>query len=457
MKKTIIGLMLFAVLCVGVFGQTTAAEWYAKGKEYQNNSDYTNAINAYSEAIKLDEYFAAAYFWRGLAYEQRYPYDWELAISDFTTSIKYNYNLAYSYNNRGYAYADKYYEKHDYNKALADYNEAIKIDPDNFTFIANRAKLFYDMENYKSAVDEYTKAINLKPDNGFLYCMRGLSYSSLGKWENSFQGIATAAELESWNKIISDLEKSYELGFEDMGMLGQRYILENYKWKKRISEISENIKNDKNNPALYETLGDIYFTGNELKENENSYYVNGYKERFKAKERMKFIPPGTAVFDGTASGSGGSGYGSDYVRAIENYSKALSLLKNPTAWLCIKMGVAQYNNFSYKSDDSKRISRDKALPYFTRASTINSNSKLSYLWLAYIYYQKNDYQAAIQAYNSALKIDPKDAFALHNRGVLYHDLGNYDKAIEDYKAALAIDPKSEFTSWYLDVAIKSKG
>jgi len=92
--------------------------------------------------------------------------------------------------------ANKYYEKRDYNKALADYNEAIKINPDKLTFIANRALLYYDMGNFRSAIDEYTKAISLKPDNGFLYCMRG--------------------------------------------------ILENYEWKKRISEINEKIQKDKN-------------------------------------------------------------------------------------------------------------------------------------------------------------------------------------------------------------------
>jgi len=419
--KRYVTLSLFLLVFQSAFSQTVTKSHNDLGLEYYNNSQYDEAIIEFTAAIKEEPDNAIVYF------------------------------------NRGFIYAFKYYKKHDYDKALADYNEAIKLNPENPSFIAYRAYLFYETGKFQTALDEYTRAISMDPENGFYYCMRGLSYSALKKWDRTFQGIATAEELERWNKIISDLEKAYELGFDDEGIYGMDYTLENYKWKIRISEINEKIKKDKNNPALYEILGDIYFSGFEMKENENSYCLMGYEERFKAKDRMKYIPPGTAVFDGTVGGAGGSGYGYDYIHALESYNKALSLVKNPTAWLCIKMGVVQYSNYDYKSTENKRVSRDKAIPYFTRAANINSNNKLTYLWLAYLYYQKNDYQAAIQAYNSVLRIDPKDTFALHNRGVLYHDLGNYDKAIADYKAALDIDPKSEFTNWYMEVAIKSKG
>ena len=79
-----------------------------------------------------------------------------------------------------------------------------------------------------------------------------------------------------------------------------------------------------------------------------------------------------------------------------------------------------------------------------------------YLWLGYFFYEKNDYQSAIQAYTDVLRIDPQDILALHNRGVLFHDLKNYNRAIDDYTEALNINPNSQDTRWYLDVAIRSK-
>ena len=47
-----------------------------------------------------------------------------------------------------------------------------------------------------------------------------------------------------------------------------------------------------------------------------------------------------------------------------------------------------------------------------------------------------NHQEAINAYNKAIQLNPKDAEAYGNRGVAYSKLGNYQQAIKDYNKAI---------------------
>ncbi len=55
------------------------------------------------------------------------------------------------------------------------------------------------------------------------------------------------------------------------------------------------------------------------------------------------------------------------------------------------------------------------------------------------YYKKGDYDRAIVDYDLALRLNPQDADAYNNRGLVYYNKRDYDLAIADYDSALAID------------------
>ena len=53
---------------------------------------------------------------------------------------------------------------------------------------------------------------------------------------------------------------------------------------------------------------------------------------------------------------------------------------------------------------------------------------------------------AIDCYNKALEIDPKDSTAWNNKGAALMELGRQTQAIDCYNKALEIDPKDS-TAW----------
>jgi len=62
-------------------------------------------------------------------------------------------------------------------------------------------------------------------------------------------------------------------------------------------------------------------------------------------------------------------------------------------------------------------------------------------------FEGGKYQGAVESYDKALAIDPKDAAAWYNRGNALGDEGKYQKAVESYDKALAIDP-NDAAAWY---------
>ena len=75
-----------------------------------------------------------AYNNRGNAYSAKGEYD--RAVQDYDQSIKLNPNYAQAFNNRGVAYQ----KKAEYDRAIEDFDESIKLNPNYANAFANRAK-----------------------------------------------------------------------------------------------------------------------------------------------------------------------------------------------------------------------------------------------------------------------------------------------------------------------------
>src|SRR5262249_14610743 len=103
------------------------------------------------------EKLAEAFNNRGIGYRLKGDYD--RAIQDYNQAIKLNPRFAVAYNNRGVAHE----YKNEYDRAISDYDQAIKLKPSAEAYF-NRGNAQLGRSHYDRAIDDYNQAVKLKSD-----------------------------------------------------------------------------------------------------------------------------------------------------------------------------------------------------------------------------------------------------------------------------------------------------
>src|SRR5262249_21979685 len=84
--------------------------------------------------------------------------------------------LSMAFNNRGYAYA----RLGEFDRAMADLNEALKLDPQNPLAFINRGFTWTTHEEHEHAVADFPRALRLDPENPAALNDRCFSRAILG-------------------------------------------------------------------------------------------------------------------------------------------------------------------------------------------------------------------------------------------------------------------------------------
>lgn len=96
---------------------------------------------------------------------------YEQALENFTQAIKLEPDFAAVYSNRCLVHI----QLQDYEKAIQDCSQTLELNPNNSAAYLNRGLAYYRIANHQSAIPDYTKVIELQPDDVRAYYNRGLS------------------------------------------------------------------------------------------------------------------------------------------------------------------------------------------------------------------------------------------------------------------------------------------
>ncbi len=75
--------------------------------------------------------------------------------------------------------------------------------------------------------------------------------------------------------------------------------------------------------------------------------------------------------------------------------------------------------------------------------------------LGNLYFDSNQYQKAIDAYERSLAIDPKNPDVRTDLGTMYRAIKDYDKAISQFREAARIDPSHKNSRFNLAVVLQN--
>ena len=100
-------------------------------------------------------------------------------------------NLAIAFTNRGLAYKNKGL----WDRAIADYDEAIRLKPDFAQAFSNRGNIYRKKGRFDRAIEDYDEAIRLEPDNAQVFAERGLAYEKKGELTQALRDFKRAHAL----------------------------------------------------------------------------------------------------------------------------------------------------------------------------------------------------------------------------------------------------------------------
>jgi tetratricopeptide (TPR) repeat protein len=133
---------------------------------------------------------AGAFQKRGHAWFSKMEYD--KAIADFAEAVRLDPTNASAYFDRGKAWLAKM--EHD--KAIADFNEAIQLDPRSSIFYANRGFAWIFKNEYDKAITDYTERIRLDPQDAGAFLNRGDAWWSKKEYDKAIADCNESVRLE---------------------------------------------------------------------------------------------------------------------------------------------------------------------------------------------------------------------------------------------------------------------
>jgi len=123
------------------------------------------------------------------------PQSEEEALADYDQTIRLEPNNASAYYGRGYLYACL----QRFNEAVADFGKAIQLNPKYALAYYHRGNLYHNLGRYDEALADFEKAIQLDPTKGDVYHSRGLAYFKLEHYDKAMVDFKQAIKLKPDN------------------------------------------------------------------------------------------------------------------------------------------------------------------------------------------------------------------------------------------------------------------
>ncbi len=159
------------------------------------SADPYRAIEGCTAAISSGRWtgrgLAWAYHNRGNTYQRLDQY--ERAIADYDQAIQLAPDRAGAYTDRGTAYQNL--NRHQ--RAIADYDQAIRLDPDHALAYSNRGNSYQDLGQYQRAMADYNQAIRADPENAGAYNNRAWARYLAGQFDLAMRDVDRSLVLEA--------------------------------------------------------------------------------------------------------------------------------------------------------------------------------------------------------------------------------------------------------------------
>jgi tetratricopeptide (TPR) repeat protein len=280
--------------------------------------------------------------------------EYDRAIADLSEAIRLDPKNAKAFYARGLAWD----AKKEYDKALADLGEAIRLFPPYAVAYHTRGSIWRAKKEYDKALADLGEAIRFDSKFSQHYYVRGLTWYETKEYDKALADLDEAIRLDKWWHDDSDLN--------------------------RLDSVADwQVKADARDDVAIGARAKVYLAR-----------AHAWFEK------------------------------SDFDRAIRDFDRVI-LSKTNTGKHWIGIDQILYN---------PRLLLAKEIPHDPEIAKVFRSRGLA--WRA-----KKEYDVALTNFGEAIRLDPKYARAYYDRGVTRCDRRVYSKALADFDEAIRLDPK----------------
>jgi tetratricopeptide (TPR) repeat protein/membrane associated rhomboid family serine protease len=331
--------------------------------------------------------------------------DLDQAIAEYTEAIELDPKIAEAYNDRGIAYL----KKEQFDQAISDFNNAIELKPKLAMAHNNRGIAYLKKEQFDQAISDFNNAIELKPKLAMAHNNRGLAYFYKKEYE------------KAWD----DVQKAQNLGYQV-----HPEFLKQLRYTRAITDLNKAIE-------INPRDADAYYKRGRAHQDNNQYdqAISDFNNALDINPRLAQV----------YNSRGEAWHEKDnYDAAIQDYIDALEI--DPRyAEAYFNRGHIKWHKFDY----------DGAIADYTKAIEIDPRYVEAYNKRGVAWAQKEEYEQAIVDINRALELNPRYARAYMDRGVVWSFKGDLDRALTDAKKAISLNPTNKEFQEFL-AYLKSK-
>lgn len=281
------------------------------------------------------------------------------ALADYQQTIQLDPQDATAYTNRGVTYS----KIGQFDRSLADYDQALQLNPQYADAYFNRGNTYYKLQQHQLALADYSRVLNLDPTDSAIYNQRGIIYSELQQHQLALSEFNQAIDLDP------KLARSYLL----RGLLYQDL----QQHQLALADFNRAIELDTEDKAAYFLRGKTY---SELQQHQ-----------------LALADFNRAI-----------GLDAEYIDAYFNRGRTYLVLE-------------QYQ---------------LALVDFNRAIDLDPEDYGAYVFRGNIYRELQQHQLTLADFNRAIELHPEEAISYLQLGVVLMDTGQLRESLSYLEKAL---------------------
>ncbi|MGN1155793.1 MAG: tetratricopeptide repeat protein, partial [Agathobacter sp.] len=393
--------MLFAVGVACAQSQTSEGYAFQRAIEEYRNGETASAIEWFNKEIKDHPKNGYAYLYLATIHYEEDEYGKALttinsAIANLPQKDKAMGAVALGYK------GDIMLALCDTIRAIANYEQALKLNPENVQIYINRGNLYYSQANFTLSDKDFNRITELKPGETIGYL--GLARNSIAQkdYENAISLLTYASRLDSENAKV--------YAFRAEAFLGQ------CKWTEAIEDLIKalSINGDAKAHYLMITIPDealptlkalLQIQANKETNEAAWYYYLGLLSQKKNR----------------------------YREAIKYFAKANE--RDANSIFVERIADCYFDLGDYS----------QALIQVDKALAMKPDDEDLYLLKGNIYNEMGNYPAAIIQLGKYIEMTPEFYYGYYRRGWFRDEQGDIEGAIDDYTMAIILEPKYAYS------------